>query len=203
MKNFLLYVLIFILFLLVGFLYWDKYLLIRNKITSLTKNVSNTSNKNRVTPSTAPGYSVSIAKAPYINDGFNFEVNVKNISITPFIIGIFFKQCKFTDNKGNEYAGSFENMPDINGGGGIVFSKALLSGENKTVKFNRITLSIVGAENIDLSGTRFQTCRYDNNGNNICTPIDGIKIKECTVVTSTVPTNIDHPNKFPLVVNFP
>lgn len=198
MKNILLYILILILFLLVGFLYWDKYFITRKQITSFTKSVTTTSNKNIIIPSIAPRYSVSVVKAPYIiNDSFNFEVNVKNISVTPFMIGIFFRSCKFIDNKSNEYTASIEPNGDKQ------FSKALLPGEDKTVEINRIQLDSSSLERINSSGVHFQKCHYDNNGNNVCVPIDGFKFKECTVVTSTVPTNVDYPNKFPLVVNFP
>jgi len=201
MKNILLYILIFALFLLVGNLYWDRYSTVRKQITSVTKSVTTTSNK--IIPSTAPRYSVSVVKAPYIiNDGFNFEINVKNIFVTPFMTGIFFRNCKFIDNKNNEYTASI-GTPIGGNGGGIQFSKALLPGESKIVEFNKIQLDSAGLERINSSGVHFQKCNYDNNGNNVCAPIEGFKFKECNVVTSTVSTNIDYPNKFPLVVNFP
>ena len=94
MKNTLLFILMFILFLLVAFLYLDKYFISRKQITSLPKKVGVNTLK-KVIPSPhvqiTPGYSVLIVKAPYLDDfygNFNFEVNIKNISVSPFITKI-------------------------------------------------------------------------------------------------------------------
>lgn len=213
MKNVLFYILISVLFLLVGFLYWDRYFISRKQTSSLPKKVVNTLNKVIPSPHVqiTPGYSVLIVKAPYLDDfygNFNFEVNVKNISVSPFITKIVFGwpgdgKCKFSDSKGNKYTGDIDESR-------FNFPKGLLPGENYTFEKKLVGVSLDGGGNINSGDTirninRKQTnvptrCHYDNKGNNICVPIEGLKFKECT---TTISTNDDGSSKFPLVVSFP
>lgn len=217
MKNILLYILLFVLLLLVVFLYLDRYFISRKQTTSLPKKVINTLKKVMPSPriQITPGYSVSIVKAPYLDDfygNFNFEVNVKNISVSPFITKIAFGwlgggKCKFSDSKGNKYTG------DINDSGGGVrfnFPKGLLPGEDYTFEKKLVGVSLDGGgninsgdtiRNINTKPTNIPTrCHYDSKGNNVCVPIEGLKFIECA---ANISTNDDGSSKFPLVVNFP
>ena len=90
------------------------------------------------------------------------------------------------------------------------FPKGLLPGENYTFEKKLVGVSLDVGGNINSGDTiryinRKQTnvpmrCHYDNKGNNICVPIVGLKFIECI---TTISTNDDGSNKFPLVVSFP
>lgn len=161
------------------------------------------SNKSIITPTPTekpiPKYSVTILNTPILNGLFSLKVDVKNISVNPFMTGIYFRDCKFTDNKGSEYKG---NLDSPLGGYGIEsrFSKALLPGENRIVDFNNLDIEINGGGGIDRSGRKSLRCQYNDQGDKICNPIEGIKIKECTTYTST---GIEHRDEFPLTISFP
>ncbi|MBI4973325.1 hypothetical protein HZC27_01815 [Candidatus Roizmanbacteria bacterium] len=167
---------------------------------------TNTQSKNdyksaiTITPTEKPilKYSVTILNTPVINGIFNLKADIKNISVNPFMTGIYFRECKFIDEKGNEYKG---NLDSPMGGYGIEsnFSKSLLPGENRTVDFNNLNIEVLGGGGIDRSGSIKDRCDYNNQGNKVCNPINGLKIKECTTYTST---GIKHEDQLPLVVSF-
>ncbi|KKP36977.1 MAG: hypothetical protein UR23_C0009G0007 [Candidatus Roizmanbacteria bacterium GW2011_GWA2_32_13] len=160
-------------------------------------------NNNIITPipteKPIPKYSVTILNTPATNGIFSLKADVKNISVNPFITGVYFRECKFYDNKNNEYKG---NIDSPIGGYGIEFQfqKALLPDESQTIDFNNLNIEILGGGGIDRSGSIKDRCDYDNQGNKVCHPINGLKIKECITYTST---GIKHEDKLPLIVSFP
>lgn len=158
-------------------------------------------NKIIVTPTEKPSpkYSVDILNTPITSDIFNLKVGVKNMSITPFITGIYLRECELSDNKGTKYKGSIDSPV---GGYGIEykFSKAILPGESQTINFDTLNLDVLGGGGVDRSGVPKDRCRYDDKGNKICKPIEGLTIEKCAVYTST---SGEYRGDFPLEVYFP
>ena len=169
--------------------FWKSNRGVTNKIT----------NAPTKTDQAAPQYSVLIPSPPANNGGLHFSVDIKNISVTPFITGLRFSNCKFVDNKSNEYGGGAH-------GNGVEhlsfrFPKALLPGEGSKIEFKQVGMSLdgMGGDGTVTDGAVTNKCQYDSGGNYVCTAIEGIKFKECTISVSTDTSS----NQFPLVVNFP
>lgn len=182
-----------------------------NQILSFLKKTTTTQPLRRVegptievTTTPIPLYTVTIPSSPTNNGtGLNFKVDIKNISVSPFMTRFILRDCKFVDGKGNVYSGMALG-PE--GGGDIrtQFSKALLPGESKTVEFARIGINLNGGGGISGgsvgNGQSIPKCTYAPDGNRVCVSIEGIKFKECTAVTSIN----DKPEElFPIVVSFP
>jgi len=213
---------ILIIVLLIGYICWNKSYEFKNAFFSSTNRETSSSKKPSPQPTikTLPKYSVSIVKTPYLNNeygNFNFEVNVRNISITPFITKISFGggmeldgNCIFIDNKGIEYSGTIIDDGNL---GCFTFPKALLPGEEYTYKKENVGVSLDGGGGIsggdvirNIKNTNnkdmnlIPRCHYDGKGNNVCVPVEGLKFKECT---ATIAIDNGSEDEFPLNFSFP
>ena len=146
-----------------------------------------------------PKYSVSILDTPITTGIFSLRMEIKNISITPYMTGIYLRECEFIDEKENKHKGSLDSPV---GGYGIEnkFLKAILPNESQVIDFNNLNIDVLGGGGVDRSGKAKVRCQYDNKGDKICSPIEGLKIEKCMAYTST---SSDYRGDFPLEVDFP
>jgi hypothetical protein len=125
-------------------------------------------------------YSVLVSKQPVASShGFSFEAVVTNKSVNPYITDFAFYECNFTDKDKNTYQGTVMAEKKLD--------KAILPGESEKIVFNDTNTSIKNLKRLDYlsANETWQKCSYDENGQNTCKYIQGMKITSCKAYISS------------------
>lgn len=145
----------------------------------------------------SPVYAATVLSKPNFGDvetmsstqssgRLNFPVELKNVSVKPYITNFAFSDCQYLDTKGNSHQIYLQNAD-------VRFDKAVLPGAtaNFTIKSERI-------------GIVLQQCSYDSGGNHVCQTIEFSKITSCKAYVTTDGSQASNGwGKYPIVVNFP
>jgi hypothetical protein len=144
------------------------------------------------TPTPSPMYSVTFLKTPNVEKIWTepnlVDIKIKNISVKPFITGLYINSCNFTDDTNTA------RQSDTQLGGGGNFKNAILPGEERILTNQQLSLDAGGITGLNAKG---QECDYDANGKYSCKTVKGLMILNCKVhITGGEDSS-------PTIVNFP
>ncbi|MDD3679524.1 MAG: hypothetical protein PHX72_01540 [Candidatus Shapirobacteria bacterium] len=120
-------------------------------------------------------YSIEIKSPPTYNSyGFTYTATLKNFLVRPYITNFGFFECNFKDENENKYSGMIADQ--------YSFDKAVFPNESKEFTVKDVNVNISGLEHTT-AGLR--KCSYNEKGENVCKPINELRIIDCTGYIST------------------
>jgi len=111
-----------------------------------------------------------------------FSVEIKNLSVSPFITNVGLNNCQIQDSLGNVYNASTY-------GNEIQLEKALPMGESTTITFKNVGLDpeLVGESEVGCrpkNHKKLEKCIYSAQGDCDCTPLGNVILTQCEVAIS-------------------